>query len=308
VSIKKFHDLPGAAAKRDAGWKPDSSVRFGHILAERWDELSEPRLRALPGARFRHSHAGACARAVGYAALDVEPSNPMDLAGTWVTQQGVLIHDAWQEELQRRYGPASASVEVVVGSDDRAGHVDAVITSSDKVIAVEGKSVGGYAYQLAVGAKGRAEGPRFQAVCQAALNGYEVDADEVVIVYWARDAISVQQARRKNIGPLGRFVAEWTLPRERYEPIAKLEIERVEQLLLQVDGGQYPARHIPDPELPANHLIVDPRQGAWVELSDDGQAIDAGATWQCAYCPWLDMCALTEPGPIPIPQTLEEGT
>lgn len=307
MSIKKFHDLPNAASKRDAGWKPDGSVRFGHILAERWEELREPKLRALPGARFRHSQAGACARAIGYAALDIEPSNPMDLAGTWVTEQGTLIHDAWQEELQRRYGP-EAQVEVVVGSDDRAGHVDAVVSTPKWVTAIEGKSVGGYAYQLAVGAKGRAEGPRFQAVCQASLNGYEVDADEVVIIYWARDAISVQQARRKNLDSTARFVAEWTLPRERYEPIARLEIERVEQLLLQVDAGQLPARHIPDPELPVNHVIVDPRQGAWVELSDDGQAIDAGATWQCAYCPWLDMCAPTEPGPIPIPKQLEEDT
>jgi hypothetical protein len=316
--------LPEARTAAAAGNRPDATPRFGHILAERWmaNELAEGKLpRAHPDARFRHSDAGNCARAIGYAAIDLPESNPMDLPGYWVIQLGRMIHEAWQSVLPERF--PGAAVEVKVHEGRRAGHVDAAVRipgevahlSPDcpgieretvcecplthmRVVAIEGKSVGGYKYQLAVGAKGNAQGPGDGHVIQAAMNGLMLDADEVVVVYWARDAISVQQAGRKGFTELERFTAEWTFTREQYEPIARAEIERVEKILALVDEGMLPGRAIPG--LPPRSLVVRPEDGSWVSYDERGQATDSGTAWQCAYCRWQDTCAGTRPGRTPI--------
>ena len=295
---RDLSNLPAPRQAKATGWAPDPEPQFGQLLVEALYDKSEPRDRARPEARFRHSDAAACSRAVAYAALDLEPTNPMDQAGTFVTQQGHTLHELWQDEMEAQYGD-QVEVEVVCGEGEFAGHIDAVVTDYDtgrdieKVIAIEAKSVGGYAYQSAVGARGTPEGPRWSAVVQASLNGLAVDADEVKIIYWGRDAISIQTAERKGIPEMARVCAEWTLTREEYEPIALREKARVTAILLMVDEATLPARKIPDPALPARHLVVDPRDGSWVERNQEGLVVDTGATWHCAYCRWQDMCSMT---------------
>lgn len=316
MAIKRdLSHLPTPTAAKTDGVAPDASPRFGHILAEAWAAHHEanPLPRAHPDALFRHSDAGGCARALGYAAIDLPPSNPMDLAGYWVVQLGHMIHDAWQVELPKRF--PGAEVEVKVHEGRRAGHVDAVVKlppppltnqGRQSVIAIEGKSVGGFKYQLAVGARGQAEGPSESHVIQGAMNGLLLDADEVVIVYWSRDAISVQQAERKSFDELRRFTAEWTFTREQYEPIARREIERVDAILGMVDDGMLPARKIPG--LPARAVIIQPSKGAWVNYDERGQATDSGTAWQCAYCRWQDTCSRTAAGRTPVETVVDPAT
>lgn len=305
---------------------PDRQPRFGPLLAQKWERhhKANPLPRAHPDARFRHSDSGNCARAIGYAAIDLPESNPMDLAGYWVVELGHIIHREWQEALQEAY-PA-AEIEVKVHEGRRAGHVDAVVRipgihqptcnklqeggnayafecdceTGATVIAIEGKSTGGYAYQLAVGAKGTPGGPKEAHVIQAAMNGRLVDADEVVIVYWNRDAISVQQAGRKaHLQGFTRITAEWTFRRGQYEPVAAAEVERVDSILELIDAGTLPARKIPG--LPPRSIVVRPSDGSWVQYDADGQMTGTtGTAWQCAYCRWQDTCAGTKPGRIPV--------
>lgn len=303
---RNLDSLPSASTSTQ-GWAPDAEPRFGQVLAEQWFSEDNTRERAHPDARFRHSDAGACSRAVAYAALGVPQSDPIDLPGVFVARLGTMIHDAWQEVLPKRY--PGATVEVKVHEGELAGHVDAVVWGQGAgigreagwTVAIEGKSVGGYKYQLAVGMKGEPQGPSHAHVIQAALNGLRVEADEVVICYWARDAISRQQAERKKLDDLRRVVAEWTLDRATYEPIARKEIERIEAILALVDEGTLPKRTIPDPGLPAGHVIVDPRKGSWVvRASLTDTIIDAGSTWQCHYCNYQQVCSLTPSERSPI--------
>lgn len=310
---RNLGDLPIKSPDGPKAWKPDSSPRFGQLLAEAW--LADERARdSTRLARFRHSDAGGCARALAYAALDVPPSDPIDLAGVFVTTQGQKIHEEWQEALQARFGPG-ALIEVKVVSEDadgrrdRGGHIDAVVTVPSEeadttwVSAIEAKSVGGFRFKKAIGCPpaGRvAEGPEYSHVIQACLGAHEVDADEAVVLYLTREAISVEAADRNGFGELDRILAEWTIDKSTYTDIAEREIRRVERVLACVDGGELPKRVIPDPELPPGHLIVRPEQGAWTQYDDDNNVRDAGTTWHCNYCRWQGLCATHPSGRVPI--------
>jgi len=313
--------LPSPSSTPDSV-PPDAVPRFGPLLAQRWQAEAVPLARAHESARFRHSDAGNCARAIAYAALDVPASNPMDLAGFWITNLGRVIHELFQDELEKVYGP-NVEVEVKVHEGERAGHVDAVVSipalhlptcnknqgsnayavecdcgMRDHVISIEYKSAGGYKYKLAVGERGAPEGPSYQHIVQAALNAEALNADECVIIYGARDVISIQAAGRKaHIDEMLRFTAEWTYTREQYEPVAAAEKVRIDAILEMVDAGMLPARKIPDPEIPKRAIIVSPKDGTWVEYDAQGvHIVESKTTWHCAYCRWQNVCAKTIPG------------
>lgn len=302
---RDLSDLPRARPEQPGeGWGPDPEPRFGRLLVERWyEEEQTERPPAVEGARFRHSMAGACSRAIAYAALNVDRSDPPDLPGAFILRQGKALHEAWQEAL--RVAHPDAEIELTVANGDRAGHVDAVVRIPEskgadafdegrpgfepKVIAIEAKSVDGYSYKLAVGERGPAQGPKYQAVVQAALNAREVDADEAVVVYLARGAISVRAAAgKRHIDALRRVTAEWTLTREQYEPIADQEIERITGILGLLDEGYLPRRKIPDPDMHPAAVIVNPHKGVWETASGL-----VGSTWHCGYCRWQSLCVTT---------------
>jgi hypothetical protein len=302
---RDLSSLPRANDAAGQGWVPDSTPRFGHLLAEAWAaKNSAPKPHAMEGSRFRHSDAGTCSRAVAYASLGVPVSNPMDLAGFFVAEQGTLLHDAMQAVLVNRWG-SQAEIEVKVGGEGwHSGHIDAVVRTEQRymfrdnestdpyMVSIEIKSVGGFAFKLAVGNRGAAQGPKWQHVLQAALNAAEIDADESVVLYLSREAISIQEAGRKGTPELMRFMAEWTQTRDEYLPLAQRELRRVHGILGLLAEDQLPARKIPEPEL-AGALIVDPRKGSWITRDADGMVTDAGEAWQCAYCRWQDVCTLT---------------
>lgn len=297
--------LPRQTETLTEGVAPDPVARFGPQLVEAWAQ-TERFATSLPvakkGARFRHSDAGKCSRAIAYAALGL-PRKALDSPAIWVMNLGHIVHDAIQQVLQDRYGD-DIEVELKVGSNERAGHVDAVVSlpcdcegdcekCSGKgfaVASIEFKTVGGFAYKMAVGERSAPQGPKFDHKVQAALNAAEVDADESVIVYLSKDAISVNAAKRKRFSETLRWCAEWTFSRDEYLPLAKREHARVAGILALLDDGQLPARKIP--ELPDGAVIVDPASGRW-EARRNGQVVDVGTAWNCAYCPWQEICTKT---------------
>ena len=293
--------LPRPAAQRNTGFAPDENPRFTPALAELWhaeNEAAGPKPRATNTARFRHSDAGKCARAIAFSALNLPPTNPMDLPGTWATSLGTIIHELWQEAILTSYPDAEIEPKVSTINGEGAGHIDAVLNDGRKV-AFELKTVGGFAFKMAVGERGAAQGPKHDHIVQASLNGLAVDADEIVIGYLAKEAISTGIAQRKGFSELGRFCAEWTITREQYEPIARTEIARVESILELVDTGVLPARKFPAGELPAGAEIVDPQTGRW-EAHRDGVLVDTGTWWACDYCSHQTRCAGTGSGRVEI--------
>lgn len=293
-------DLSELPRQHDSGGLvPDEAPRFVQALVESWamqDELEGPRALASATARFRHSDAGKCARLIAYKAVGIPASDPMDLSGVNNVHVGTLLHDHWQEALMLAH---SAEVEVKVESldGDGAGHVDAVI-EADQRVAYEYKTIGGYGYKSAIGKAARnrpAEGPKSDHLLQGALNAVAVDADELVIGYLAKEAISVNQS--KGMPELLRFAAEWTFTREEFTPLAERELARVAAILALVDEGTLAARKIPD--LPAAAEITDPSSGLWEQRSGD-EIVDTGSYWGCNYCSHQTLCTQTERGRIPV--------
>jgi hypothetical protein len=308
--------LPTASATR-GGHPPDTKPRFVHVLVQAMqaanDEAGEK--ATAYDTRIRHSDAGKCARAVAYSAARIPRSNPMDLAGVWVTSLGTLIHEKWQGALQDLVEATDAvqdcGIEVKLRIDglDASGHADAVIqewpadesgdTNRGRRILFELKTVGGFSWKMKVGDRGEPEGPAYDHIVQAALNAKAIDADEMVIGYIATEAISKPAAKKKNLPELARFCGEWTFTRDEYEPIALLEQARLQGILDLLDKGRLAARKIPSPELPVGAEIVDPKTGRWQVSGPEG-IVDTGTFWACGYCSWQDICAKTDSGRIPV--------
>ena len=313
VAIKRdLSDLPPAD-----GLTPDPSPRFIGVLVDEWAASRDDDKPTANGTPFRHSDAGKCARAISYTAAGIPRSDPMDITGVWNTSLGSLIHEQWQEALQRRFPDAEVEVTCSMVGADGSGHIDAVIHDEGAGrhgrIAYELKTVGGFGFKGAVGAarKGTpAEGPKAAHLLQAAINGRAVDADEVTVGYLAKECISANVARRFGItDDVGRFAAEWTLTREQYEPLADLEAERVAGILALVGEGRLAARK--SPEMPVGAEVTDPETGAYeVRLrTEDGEVTvtDTGSTWECDYCAHQSLCATTEAGRIPIDTVVTIG-
>lgn len=295
------------------GWAPDAEPRFVHLLAEKWHAENEeqgPRPHAIDGTRFRHSDAGGCARKIAYKAAGLAPTNPMDITGSWNTRLGTMIHDAWQEALVERLGEDAVGVEVTSQCfDEGSGSMDALISidvgtfpgrEGVHTISYELKTVGGYAMKSAIGKIRRGtppEGPKRDHIIQGSLNALAHNADELIIGYLAKETLS---ANYDDVPDLGKFCAEWSLTREQFEPIARLEIERVEGILALLDRGELAARKVPG--TPGE--IVDPSTSRWEQHDSDGMVLDTGSVWNgsfCAgYCSHYSLCRQTEPGRIPV--------
>lgn len=303
MALKQDHSqLPTPAATSADGRRPDPSPTFlqpyfDHLVLT--NELEGERPHAVEGTRFRHSMAAACSRQVAFHALEVPASNPMDLAGIVVTSNGTRKHDEIQAVLTA-HGWESMRVEVPCKVDgfDGSGSADGVTGDDDgTVICWEHKNVGGFAFKMAVGERGVAQGPKHAHIVQGALNALAQQADLLVITYMTWEAISVNIAKRKGFDEAGRVAAQWTFTRDEWEPLAVAEVERVTKILACVDGGELPARVIPDPDLPVGHRIVHPATGGWeVRDAETDMVGDAGSFWACGYCRWQDTCAQTAPG------------
>lgn len=296
---KDLSDLPTPAATREDGRPPDSEPRFVHLLAEQWAaDNAERDATYKRRTRFHMSDAGKCARAVAFAALDVPSSNPMDLTGIHNTRIGSVLHEAWQAVVKALYPDAQIEPRFTILDGDGSGYSDVVLDADGKRTTIEFKSVGGFAYKMAVGDRGAAQGPKHDHIVQGALNALAAGADELVIAYLSKEAISVNIASRKGFSELTRFCAEWTFTRDEYMPVALAEIARVQGILNLLDEGQLPARKIPD--LPTGAVITDPRSGQWRVVDADDRILDTGSFWMCGYCRFQDTCAKTPAGRTPI--------
>jgi hypothetical protein len=324
----EFDDRPGAPsftdlghlpkAKQIEGEPPDEHPRWGSVLVdwchakalkhdEEW-EANHPDPQ-----RFYHSDAGACSRALAYAALRVPASNPPDAPGSYIMWLGSMIHEAWQAALQERY--PDAEIEVQVTDDDMGGRIDAVVkleagSTNPYVVSIEAKSAGGYGYKLASAKfNGPPEGPKLGHKLQAFLNAKRVDADEAVIVYLARDP---NNWVADGLDPMLRVVAEWTYTHEQYMPLADKEDERIHTILQMVDDGTLPARKAPElaKDFP-DHLIVEPATGAWLIRDEKGQwvvpPVKSPFYWGCNYCRYEDTCARTGASREPVEVLVQLG-
>lgn len=313
---KNLSDLPTASETKNGGDVPDPEPTF---LRPYFDALIErnaaegERPHAIEGTRFRHSMAGDCARAIAYHDLDVPVSNPMDLAGMYVTSNGTTKHDEIQAVLVERLAGFTPEVPCQVpdldGSGSADGRVDVPsegndgfsVPDDDRVSAVvcwEHKNVGGFAFKMAIGERGDAQGPKFSHKVQGALNAIGMGADVLVITYLTWEAVSVNIAKRKGFSEEGRIAAQWTYQRSEFVQWVTDEAKRVSGILALVDEGTLPARRFPDPELPKGAEIVNPSNGTWRVTDKEGRIVNTGSWWACGYCKWQSVCSDTPAGRV----------
>lgn len=355
-------NLPRAASD---GNPPDSSPRFGQLLAEAWDAMNDERYheksRTDVDRYVRLGWAGQCARLIGYRLLGVPESNPPDLAAEWRMGLGTMVHELLQDAVRKAF--PGADVEKIVGAESDAefgfpvsgrsdlflvtgstgatgGHqafrpiarlpkpetmADAVqiLTSplgefgetvaparppgevTTKRTVVEIKTVNGFGFKVMVGARGAPEGPRSGALFQAALNGRAHHADEVVVLVLSLECLSDRELEslvKKQGGepdPWRKFCGEWTYSAADLDEMVDRELVRLGKIVTMVDEhsmaaeNPLPPRSVPL-ELPQRARITDPTRGTW-QTEIEGNVLDAGTYWGCAYCSHQDRCAADGP-------------
>lgn len=293
-------DLSGLPATPAHGEPPVKDPSIGPLLAAAWADAfvdTEAHPVDLPmsheSARIRFSWAGSCSRQIGYRLTEAEITEPLSPADHWRFGLGHLVHDQMQAVVQAAFPGAEVEVKTSFENGALAGHGDVLIPdhneAGSKTISVEIKTINGFGFKKAVGARGAAEGPRTSAKLQGALNALAQDADELVILYLSMENLSPREAKNIGADEIGRFCAEWRYPRAEFEPWAEAERERLLQILALVDVGSMPAANIPA-EMPMDARIIDPVKGFW-QVKENGKVTDAGSTWQCGYCPFQTICA-----------------
>jgi hypothetical protein len=297
------------------GEPPDEHPRWGAILIDWCHAQAAKRNEEWEAThpepdRFFHSNAGKCAREIAYSALRIPKSNPTDPPGSYIMWLGSMIHEAWQSALQEQF--PDATVEVSVKADDMGGRIDAVVKletgqTRPYVVAIEAKSQGGFGYKLSSAKfQGPPEGPKLGHKLQAFLNAKRIDADEAVIVYFAKDP---NNWVADGLDPYLRVTATWTYTREQYMPLADKEDRRIQGILALLDEGQMlPARRAPELGDQA-HLILDPLKGDWANVVD-GQMVypeKYKPFWGCGYCDYRDVCAQTGAGREPVSVLVDLG-
>lgn len=323
-------DLPRPTQE---GNPPDPTPTIGQMLAESWGVADEDErdghVASREGRYIRLGWGGKCARDIGYRLLGVEPSNPPDLAARWRMGLGTRVHELLQDVIAAAF--PNADIEKVVGAEHdtimgipTSGRTDLFIVDREREkerTAVEVKTINGFGFKMAVGARGTPEGPRTGALFQAALNGRAHQADQVKIILLSLECLSDRELEslvKKQGGTADswrKFVAEWTYDMADLDEMVDRELKRLGKIIEIVDeradwlvkvedasahpdeaGTEppLPPRSIPF-EMPARARVTDPTTGAW-QLEVDGNVMDAGKTWMCAgYCDYRDQCVKDGP-------------
>jgi hypothetical protein len=258
---------------------------FAHLLAEKWnkeDQEAGSKPTAL-NTLLRYSSAHGCARQWAYAAL-AQPTEAWDVASTWVTRLGTLIHEVAQEAIVERYPDFKAEVpskvnEYISGSADGLARID------DYRAIVEIKTVGNYVWQQQTGfgqfKKTDPKGPKPAAIVQAGMNAIGIEntytpleyVDYLCLITMAKEAVSIGKAAKMGIeNPYDRFVAEWWFPRMEWEDPTLEEIDRMTLAGEQIEAG----------ELPAPEVVNDDYQRVSIRAASD--------CWQCDYCSFRTLC------------------
>jgi hypothetical protein len=237
---------------------------------------------------FRHSDAGKCARQIAFGHLGYEESEPMDLAGEWVTTLGTVIHGQWQEAFLWSYPDAQVEVKVRHG-DLSSGHLDALVSIDGITFCYELKTMGSFGFDKAMGlmrknwSRKEPEGPRLSAIIQGALNALASNADVLVIGIIGLEAMSKGYAEKVGASDLDRILGEWHYSREEWEPLALAEIDRLEEIKGWLAQD-----------------VLPPRWG----IDDNGNSkefVPEKDQFPCGYCSFKSMCQFAGSAPVSLP-------
>jgi hypothetical protein len=269
-------------------YQTNTALITSALVEELHAKSAIPKPTAL-GTKFRYSSAFGCGRQQGYAALGFEPTDPMDESGAWATGLGTIVHEALQDALSRKF--LSARFEVPSQFGGVSGSCDALIATSEigdlegTHVLYELKTMGTYSFDKQVGwnrmrsTTTTPEGPALKAIAQAGMNALGIMKDNPdVKIEWlvmgsvTFEALSKNKASTMGVEGTNRFLAEFYIAREEWEPIAFDEKDRMGLLEWTLLQGQLPGR---------------------IAIDDDGTPVSLnpnGKNWQCDYCAYRTAC------------------
>ena len=122
-------------------------MKYAHLLAEKWnrEDLAVGSKPTALGTPMRYSSAHGCSRQMAYAAV-AQPTEVWDVASTWVTRLGTLIHEELQAAILEQHPNARFEVASQV-NDYISGSVDGIVGNT----VLEIKTVGNYVWQQQTG-------------------------------------------------------------------------------------------------------------------------------------------------------------
>lgn len=301
MSLAQDHSqLPGNVNPRSV--RPDADPTVAALLMEKWnqiDESSRSRPFADERARVRHSWSGKCSRALQYLIRKEPESNPPTDPDYYRFAIGRTMHELWQDvaiTALQEAGWSDVTPEYVVttGPADAplsAGNGDLFAISPDgRRTMFELKTINGFGFKSVIGLGNGAPGPRSSDLLQGAMNAFASDAEDLKMIYLALELVSPSVARKAGLDDMARYCAEFTIPKERWLPLAVKERGRWEDVVAATDADILLAPSIPDPELPPTATIVDPSTGRWDVTDADGYITSSGRTWHCDYCSFRHKC------------------
>jgi hypothetical protein len=296
-------DLSALASGIPLALPPDNPPEITPLLIEHWNALDAQdrnREMAHPDARIRHSWAGACSRAMAYNIKGEEPSNPLTTVDYYRFALGKMVHEFWQPlalDALAAAGWTDIEAEMTMTTTDPAGNIISAGHGDLYAVSPEGirtkfevKSINGMGFKNILGIGYGVAGPRYKDLLQGCVNADASGCEHLRMVYLSLELVSPAIARKNNLSDLLRFCAEWTFTKEQWLPLAEAERGRWDSILSLIDADELPARVIPDPEIPADAVIVDPKSGRWDVLNPEGYVTNSGRTWHCDYCSFRHKC------------------
>lgn len=262
--------------------------------------------------RIRFSDSGRCARELAYSDLGVEPEL-WDAASLHVAFIGTTYHELLQGAIQRRFPGCKIEIKGIVPEADNSGHCDAMAEGSVILVVVtdwkggrtlyELKTKGTYQFDKAVGIMRKSykrsdpKGPALEVIMQGGMNARAHDCETLVVGYVCFENFSVGLAERVGLRQMDRFLAEWHIPKNVWEPLVEREIERLQEVMQSVDLGYLPEREVYD---------EDPwYQDHVAELKTIAPEPTKHA-WNCDYCSFRARCEEDGPGTVEIPVAIRK--
>lgn len=311
---KDISDLP--MAERSEGKPPNEGNLIAEQLAHAWfaeyrkDGLDKA--RAIPELPYRASYASKrCDRQLGYALADVPESEPLTITSAWSMGLGTMVHDRLQQVLTQILPEAECEPDIDLRSIGipGSGHADVVLRDDDTLIEI--KTTGGFAFKMmATSFKGAPQGPRFGYLLQAGMMAKALGLSNVVIAVLSLESVSPQLAESYATTEAGRFAAEWSYTVDELDDDIMAEVHRVRNILDGIEDGVLPDRVLDDPEYPIGATVTAPMaaRAPWVVTNDEGNVVDSGQYWGCAYCPWRSKCDADGGGSVQIVSHVSSGS
>ena len=292
MAIKR--DLSDLEREFAQGTSPDRANPVLPALMQAWTaNYTESRDMDLPFAvpdagPYRASYASArCDRALFYKLNKTPKSEELDITSLWNFWLGHDIGESMHAAALRSWPDAQAEVACDLRPLGIPGSASADTVIPSLSLNLEYKSKGGYSFKRAT--TGNAEGPDYGAVVQAAMTNRALNLDRCAVVVFAKENISVDNAKRFKVDGLERFTAIWEYTAAECDELVRSEAARIERVLHFVNSDIQPARELCEPGLPAGAVMTNPSRGMWVQQIN-GQVQSTGTKWFCDYCDYRTTC------------------